>query len=188
MFEAARCRPSGAWTGYAALIAAAGCGDSDTTSRLAIDDGADGTVLYSEWHYESFEVDVDLELVTEERPDACTTTASLSVNDVVSATDRYLLEPTDCTVLRLTAEGDIVFFEQETGHDWSREALQVDTESEVISLGPVATPSPAERDGAVYRFALSAPPCPDQPDCACGKLERFGGGEPLALPLGRQCD
>jgi hypothetical protein len=39
-----------------------------------------------------------------------------------------------------------------------------------------------------YRFALSAPPCPDDSDCDCGVLERFGGGEPLGLPLGRECD
>lgn len=181
--------------GCAAVVAGTGCGGSETSSRLRIDEDAGTTRLESEWHYDSFEVDVDLELATEDGGDACSTTAVLDVNDVVSAADRYLLAPTGCDVLRLTADGDIVLFDSETGLDWSREALRVDTDNEVISLGPVTTTSGAGGAGAAgaagsvtYRFALSAPPCPEQPSCDCGKLERSGGEETLALPLGKNCD
>jgi hypothetical protein len=164
------------------------CGSPASDARLEVSDGSDGTVTESHWEYRSFEVDVDLVIATEERPGACSTTASLLLNDVVSAAQSYALEPTDCAVLRLTAEGDIVLFERETGHDWSRNDLAVDSDGEVISLGPVTVEDPGSGEVTSYRFTLSAPPCADAPDCDCGVVRRIGGDEPLELALGRECD
>lgn len=171
------------------MVVVVGCGGSDTTSRLEIKDKDEGTLFESHWSYRSFAVDVDLTLATDEQPASCSTTATLVVDDAVSSRERYVLEPTDCEVLRLTGSGDIVLFEHETGHDWSTAPLMVDTGEEIISLGPVSVSGAGGERDSVYQFSLSAPPCEDGADCDCGVLERLEREEePVSLDLGRRCD
>ena len=164
------------------------CGDAETDSRHDVTRGDAGVLFESRWRYRSFEVDVDLWLGTDEREGNCSTTASLSVNSVIAATDRYGLEPTDCSVLRLTEAGDIVLFESPTGYAWQDQALSVDTDDETIELGPVTSADPETGHDVTYRFRLWAPPCPDDDDCDCGALLCFADSTRLELPLGRSCD
>jgi hypothetical protein len=173
---------------FTALGAAlSACGDEATESDHQVTETDDGLVYASQWSYRSFDVDVDLWLTTQLRDESCITTAALRVNDVISATDTYKLDPTDCTVLMLTEAGDIVLYEQPTGHRWADEALRVDTEAEVISLGPASVIDEAG-ESQTYRFTLAAPECPDDDDCECGALARFAGDTRQELPLGRVCD
>ncbi len=172
-----------------AFLVLTGCEGTDTTSSFATSDTADGHEIQSVWTYRSFKVDVDLTLTTlEGEPSACSTTAKLVVNDVVSSTRRYALPATDCSVLRLTDSGDIVFYGQATGHDWTLERLEVDTGDESISLGPVSSTAPGADESMTFRFTLAAPPCPDDDDCDCGALRRFSEDGELALELGRICE
>jgi hypothetical protein len=66
------------------------------------------------------------------------------------------------------------------------ESLSVNTDKEVISLGP-ATGTNAAGDAQTYTFTLSSPPCPDEPSCQCGVLRRIAGAMNLDLPLGKRC-
>ena len=91
---------------------------------------------------------------------------------------------TDCTALQLGEDGDLVLHGDPTGHDWAREALDVDTGREQIRLGPWHD---AER-ALTYRFTLSAPECPDDDECECPKLERSAGGALSTLDFERRCD
>jgi hypothetical protein len=172
---------------FALAVALSACGNEVTDSDHQIIETDDGVRFASEWSYRSFDVDVDLWLTSELRGESCVTTAALRVNDVISATNTYKLDPTDCTVLMLTEQGDIVLYEQPTGHRWADEALHVDTSAEVISLGPASVIDDAGQS-QTYRFSLAAPECPDDDDCDCGALTRFAGDTRMDLPLGRVCD
>jgi hypothetical protein len=154
----------------------------DTTEH---DAGVDYSAV---WRYRSPDVDVDLTLVTLERDGGCTTTSRLAVDDALSVADFYDLAPTDCAVLRLGADGDIVMDGATTGHDWTVEDLSVNTDTEVIALGPATGIDPESGDAVSYTFSISAPPCNDGTDCDCGVLRRTGGPTAHALPLGRVCD
>jgi hypothetical protein len=169
-------------------IAAFACADPDTDSQHQVSETADGTVFESSWKYRSFDVDVDLWLATNQREDGCFTTATLRVNDVISAADTYGLEPTDCSELELSREGDIVLYQRATGHRWADEQLSVDTDDEVITLGPASISDPLSGEPASVRFTLSAPPCADDRDCDCGALIRHWDNARDEFPLGRTCD
>ncbi len=145
-----------------------------------------GVALSAAWHYRSFEVNVNLTLTTHEADDTCTTTAHLRVNDALSGADDYNLPATDCTVLRLGADGDIVMDAAPTGHDWTHEQLSVNTGREIISLGPVSLADPDTGDPVSITFTIAAPPCGDGTDCDCGVLRRTGGTA-HSLSLGRKC-
>lgn len=173
---------------FAAATLSIACGDPSTRSGLEITEQGDATEFRATWEYSSFELDVDLSLTTLESPDVCTSGGSLVINDVVSATQRYALSPTDCALLRLDERGDIVMSEQPTGHDWTEEELKVDTDREIMTLGPVELTPLDSAQSDSYRFTLSDPPCPDDPECNCAALDRFGGEARLTLPLGRKCD
>lgn len=171
-----------------APLLCAGCGGSETGQSVAVSMKDDGIEYRAEWTYRSFDVDVDLVLATLERDGTCSSSGSLVINDVVSSEESYMLAATDCAVLRLSDAGDIILHSSPTGHDWTAEALKVDTEREIVLLGPVALIEPETGANVSYRFTLSAPPCPDDPDCDCGALERRGGATQLSLDLGRRCD
>jgi hypothetical protein len=169
-------------------IAAGACADPDTDSQHQVSETTDGTVFESSWTYRSFDVDVDLWLATNQREGECFTTATLRVNDVISAADTYGLEPTDCSALELTREGDIVLYQRATGHRWADEQLSVDTDDEVVILGPAAIWDPLSGEPASVAFTLSAPPCADDRDCDCGVLIRYWDTARDEFPLGRTCD
>lgn len=173
----------------ASLFLALGCkeplaarGGLDTSEHDA------GVDLSTVWRYRSFDVDVDLTLVTRDRVEGCTTTSRLAVDDALSGADVYDLAPTDCAVLRLGEDGDIVMDEAPTGHDWTAENLSVNTGTEVIALGPANGVDPESGDAVAYTFSISAPPCNDGTDCDCGVLRRSGGPTAHMLSLGRVCD
>lgn len=179
----------GRWGGLLALGALTlGCdGDDAGSGTLVVTRPTDDTTeLRAHWPYTSFEVDVDLTLVTRISPEGCITTASLTVNEALSAPTHYDLAPTDCTELELTTTGDIVVMSDPTDHDWVAEALNVDTDKELISLGPAAGTN-AEGQPVTYTFTLSSPACPGEPGCSCGVLRRSGGGVNLDLSLGKRC-
>lgn len=178
----------GRWGGLLALGALTlGCGEDAGSGTLVVSKPTnDTTELKAHWPYSSFEVDVDLTLVTLVSPDACVSNASLTVDEALSSASHYTLAPTDCTELELTAAGDIVLDGDPTNHNWVSEPLNVDTDKEIISLGP-ATGTNADGEPETYTFTLSSPPCPDQPSCSCGVLKRVGGAMTLELPLGKRC-
>jgi hypothetical protein len=178
----------GRWGGLLALGALTlGCGDDAGAGTLVVSKPTDDTTeLRAHWPYSSFEVDVDLTLVTLHSPDGCLSNGALTVDEALSAATHYTLAPTDCMALELTAEGDIVLEGDPTHHDWVSESLSVNTDTEVISLGP-ATGTDADGASVTYTFTLSSPPCPDQPSCSCGVLRRTGGAASVELPLGKRC-
>jgi hypothetical protein len=170
-------------------LGAAGCSsDPEAASSLTVSKGDDGVDLRALWTYRSFDVDVDLSLVTRVAAEDCWTTSHLVVNDALSGADRHELAPTSCTTLRLGEDGDIVMDDAPTGVDWTRVDLTVNTDTEVISLGPESGTDPATGAALSYTFAISSPPCGDGTDCDCGVLRRTGGPTPHSLPLGRVCD
>ena len=163
----------------------AGCGDVDTTSRLEIehDDAGDTTRVTADWTYRSAEVDVDLTVTTDYSGTGCVTTARLWVNEAAATPETHRLGETECPVLALTEQGDLVLHASPTGHDWSTEALRVDTERKHIELGPWTAPT----TGVVtYRFTLSSSPCGT--GCDCPTLRRRAGGMESVLDLGRRCN
>lgn len=171
------------------LLLVSACEGTETTSAIAKTDTEAGHQIQSLWTYRSFKVDVDLTLTTLEAAAAeCMTSARLVVNDVVSSSDTYVLPETDCSVLRLTDAGDLVFYGDASGHDWTQDRLAVDTSDEIISLGPVSSVPPGGSSARTYQFTLSAPTCADDSDCDCGALRRFADASELALDLGRICD
>jgi hypothetical protein len=171
-----------------ALIA--GCADARTSSSFeqrGADAGTDagGVVeLRAAWQYRSPEVDVEIELVTVEALDRCVTTARLSVDEAIAGQDVYRLPPTSCAELRLGRDGDLVLLDSPTGHDWSAEAIDVDSERELIRLGPWHD----QAHQRSYRFTLGAPECSDDHACECPRIERRVGEEVTALALARRCD
>lgn len=170
------------WLGLVAL----GCGEDDASSRLDVTEHDDVVERRAEWKYESFSVDVVLTFVTRVDAESCLSTGTLTVDDALSAKARYELAPTECGELELTETGDIVLKGAPTGHDWSLESLSIDTDAEIITLGPVSLPN-AEGQVLSFRFALLAPPCPDDPSCDCGILQRFEGSLHTELSLGKRC-
>jgi len=171
----------------AAGFLALGCAEDADTGRLVVTKPDDETTeLRAEWPYTSFKVDVTLSITTRVSPEGCVTTGSLTVDEALSAVTHYALAPTDCSELELTPGGDIVMHAEPTGHDWVSESLSVDTDKEVISLGPAAGTN-LDGEPQTYTFTLSSPPCPDQPACHCGVLRRSAGGMNLDLPLGKRC-
>ena len=166
-----------------ALSCAIGCGDERTSSSFeqTAPDSGTGRQLEAMWHYRSPEVDVDILLVTVDDEDGCHSTARLEVDEAIAGTDVYRMPATDCAELRLSDEGDLVLLDSPTGHDWSDEALDVDTDREIIRLGPWYD----EDSGVEYRFTLAAPECGD---CECPKLDRHAGEEVLTLEFARRCD
>jgi hypothetical protein len=171
---------------------ASGCADARTSSSFErsfeqADAGAGSPLqLRATWTYRSPEVDVDIELVTivSESPEACSTTARLRVDEALAGSDVYRLPPTDCAELRLGSDGDLVLLDSPTGHDWSAEAIDVDSDRELIRLGPWHDPARQ----LSYRFALGARACSDDSACECPRLERRAGDELSALALARRCD
>jgi len=178
----------GRWGGLLVCGALAlGCGEDAGAGTLVVSKPTDDTTeLKAHWPYSSFEVDVDLTLVTVHSPDGCVSNATLVVDEALSSAAHYALAPTDCADLELTAAGDIVLHSVPTGHDWVTEPLSVDTDKEVIYLGP-ATGTNVDGAKETYTFTLSSPPCPDDPSCSCGVLKRLGGAMTLELPLGKRC-
>jgi hypothetical protein len=170
----------------AAALCMLGCEDDDASSRLDVTRKDDTVQRRAEWTYRSFEVDVTLVFVTRVSPESCVSTGTLTVDDALSAKALYELLPTDCAELELTETGDIVLKGDPTGHDWSLESLSVDTDAEVVTLGPVTLEN-AEGQALSYRFTLSSPECPDDRDCSCGLLRRVAGTMNLDLSLGRRC-
>ena len=172
-----------------ALLAAAACEDASTSSSFeesAADAGAGAGAhqLRAEWRYRSAEVDVDIELITVEGSEQCTTTARLRVDEALEGARVYRLDATPCSDLRLGDDGDLVLRLAPTGHDWSAEAIDVDLDHEVIRMGPWH-----DEDHAIsYRFALGSPPCSDDPDCECPRIERRAGSETSTLELAHACD
>lgn len=175
-----------AHSGWGLLLLA--CGEPSTQSGLEVTELGDDTEFRATWEYSSFELDVELSLVTLESEDSCSSGGSLVLNDVVSATERYALAPTECALLRLDEHGDIVMSALPTHHDWTTEELHVDTDREVMTLGPAAVISPESGESLTYRFTLSNPPCADDPDCDCAALDRFAGETRITLPLGKKCE
>jgi hypothetical protein len=169
-----------------ASLLALGCEDDDASSRFDVTTKGDVIERRAEWTYRSFEVDATLVLVTRVGTDSCVSIGSLTVDDALSSKERYELMPTDCPVLELTEAGDIVLKGDATGHDWTGESLSVDTDAEIITLGPV-TLTNAEGRAESYRFTLSSPACPDDSACECGLLRRIAGTMNLDLSLGRRC-
>jgi hypothetical protein len=169
--------------------ATGGCGeDPKASSTLTITDRDAGTDYHALWTYRSFDVDVDLTLTTRLHEADCSTTSTLRVNDALSGAESYDLAPTPCTTLRLGPDGDIVMDDSATGVDWTSVDLAVNTDTEVISLGPARGADPETGDTVDYTFSIAAPPCGDGSDCECGVLRRAGGPTPHALALGRVCD
>jgi hypothetical protein len=183
---APRRRYAAAPAAWAIALAAGGCGDTRTSSSFeqrAADAGGP-LELQATWRYRSPEVDVDIELVTVEGSNGCTTSARLRVDEALAGNEVYRLQPTDCADLRLADDGDLVLLSSPTGHDWAAEAIDVDTERELIRLGPWHD----EAHGITYRFALGSPPCADDTTCECPRLERRAGEQLTSLELARSCD
>ena len=174
------------WTFVLPVLALAlGCGGRATGSKLEVDydDGGSAAMrARASWTYLSPEVDVHATLVSETAGE-CLTTASLVVDTATSGPETYRLEPTACSLLELQATGDIVLYGSVTGHDWSTETLRVDTERELIELGPWTPPEPG---AAAFRFTLAAPDCGG--GCSCPFLRRRTGDQDLMLELARDCD
>jgi hypothetical protein len=170
--------------------ALAGCADARTTSSFEQHDADAGTdaggalELRAVWQYRSPEVDVEIELVTLEAAEGCVTTARLRVDEAISGEDVYRLAPTACSELRLGRDGDLVLLDSPTGHDWSAEAIDVDSGRDLIRLGPWHDDA-RQRS---YRFTLGAPECSDDDSCECPRIERRAGEEVTALALARRCD
>lgn len=167
------------------LALASGCEDERTSSSLTITE-AEGDlpeIVEASWRYESGEVDVGILLRTT-LATPCESVARVSVDEALDGVAIYRMPATACDVLRMDADGDLVLFDQKTGHDWAHEPLDVDTDRELIRLGPWI-----DREERVeYRFELSAPKCEDDDDCECPRLVRYANGEPLTLDLARLCD
>jgi hypothetical protein len=175
----------------ALAITDGGCGDPHTSSSLEQNavDGGSALELRAMWRYRSAKVDVDIHVLTTLQSEVhgaerCVTSAQLRIDKAVSGTTTYRMPDTACELLRIGGDGDLVLRDSPTGHDWSAEAIEVDTDAEVIRLGPWSD----DASGISYRFALSSPECSDDSSCECPKLERHADGEATALEFARTCD
>ena len=174
-----------------ALVIGGGCGDARTSSSLeqSAIDGGSALELRATWKFRSAKVDVDIHVLTALQSEVhgaerCVTSAQLRIDKAVSGTTTYRMPDTACDLLRIGSDGDLVLRDSPTGHDWSAEAIDVDTDAEVIRLGPWSD----DASGISYRFALSSPECSDDSSCDCPKLERHADGEATALEFARRCD
>jgi hypothetical protein len=91
-----------AHSGWALVLLA--CGEPATRSGLEVSEHGDDTEFRATWEYSSFELDVELSLVTLESEDSCSSGGSLVLNDVVSATERYTLAAIGGTEVRVREE------------------------------------------------------------------------------------
>jgi hypothetical protein len=167
------------------LALAGGCEGEHTSSKLEVTEASSErpAMVEASWQYRSGEVDVGILLRTT-HAERCTSSARVSVDQALNGVDIYRMPATDCDTLRIDEDGDLVLFDEKTGHDWAHEALDVNTDRELIRLGPWI-----DRKNAIeYRFELSAPSCEDDRDCDCPRLVRFANDEPLTLELSRVCD
>jgi hypothetical protein len=177
--------PSRLWLLAAGLLAA--CGSPSTRSSLdASQDGADagdgsGLTVQAKWQYRSTAVDVDLALATTTSEQGCFSSGKLVIDKLTAARSTYANEQLNCADLRLSDAGDIILYDLATGHDWSQESLDVDTDREAIELGPWL----AEGADPIL-FTISAPSCGG--GCDCPELRRSVGSETVVLPLGRRCN
>lgn len=173
-------------TVLASLLALAGaCEGERTSSMLEVTDATVDApaMVEASWQYESGEVDVRIMLRTTHAT-PCTSVARVSVDEALDGTEIYRMPATECDLLRVDEHGDLVMFDEPTGHDWAHEPLDVNTDRRLIRLGPWI-----DRENAIeYRFELSAPRCEDGSGCDCPQLIRFANGEPLTLELARVCD
>jgi hypothetical protein len=167
------------------LALASGCEGEHTSSSLTIieAEGDMPEMIEASWRYESSEVDVGILLRTT-LATPCESVARVSVDEALNGVAIYRMPATACDVLRIDKGGDLVLFDDETGHDWAHEPLDVNTDRELIRLGPWI-----DREQRIeYRFELSAPRCEDDRDCDCPRLVRYANGEPLTFDLDRLCD
>lgn len=171
------------WAALAVMGGAAACAAPESTSSLEVIPGASASAppleVRAKWRYRSSKVDIDAALTTTIDDTACSTTGLLVVDQALSSPSRYTLPPVTCDVLRVTETGDIVLYEQPSGHDWSQEQLQVDTDREVLTLGPWVSSGPS------IEFQLSAPDCGP---CTCPQLVRREDGAESLLLLAQDCD
>lgn len=141
--------------------------------------------IQGRWFYTSSEVDVELRVNTFDSDAGCTTSGRLKIDEMLAKAERYYLEPTECDVLELSSDGDIILYDSPTGHDWTTEPLRADTDAEKLELGPWSGQEPGS---TTYLFELSAPVCPDDDDCDCPRILRTADRRRSILELGRRCD
>ena len=173
------------WMSIVVLALAAACEGEQTSSKLVVTEasGDKPEMVEASWRYQSGEVDVGILLRTT-LATPCESVARVSVDEALDGVEIYRMPATGCDVLRIDKDGDLVLFDDQTGHDWAHEPLDVNTDRRLIRLGPWI-----DRDARVeYRFELSAPRCEDDPDCDCPQLVRYANSDSLALELARVCD
>ena len=144
--------------------------------------GAPAIEIRASWSYRSGDVDVDVGLGTTRQGSRCESTGRVMINKIGSPLRRHYTDPIPCEKLELSTEGDILLYQQPTGHDWSDEELSVNRDREVLSLGPW---HPPEDESRSYRFELSEPDCGS---CTCPRLVRRTEIGNALLELGRNCD
>jgi len=170
-----------------ALVFTSACEKDRSWSDLEVDVSDAGVpTIQGHWVFKSSEVDVDLRVRTTDEGKRCTTSARLMIDEALASKERYYLEPISCNILELSSGGDIILYRAPTGHDWTREKLHVDTDKEVLKLGPWQDAT--SNTPTTYRFELSAPLCPDDDDCDCPFLLRTEDKKRSVLELGRRCD
>jgi hypothetical protein len=168
-----------------AFSLAMACADASTESNLVVTPATEDSpeIIQADWKYGSGEVDVQVSLRTT-RGEPCVSIGRVRVNEALEDVTHYYTPDTACDVLRIEANGDVVMNDGVTGHDWSREPLAVDTDRERIHLGPWRD----EAHDIVYELVLSAPPCEDDHDCDCPRLERLENDTRTLLEFERRCD
>jgi hypothetical protein len=167
------------------LLLASGCEGERTSSSLTVTeaDGQMPEMIEASWRFESSEVDVGILLRTT-LATPCESIARVSVDEALDGVEIYRMPETACDVLRIDKDGDLVLFDDKTGHDWAHEPLDVNTDRRLIRLGPWI-----DRARRIeYLFELSAPKCEDDDDCQCPRLVRYANSEPLAFDLARVCE
>lgn len=145
--------------------------------------GAGVEQIQANFSYRSSSIDVDATLITHHSPEGCFSSGRLLIDKFASRADRYVLDDVPCAELELATSGDILFYGSPSGHDWTKEALHVDTSREIISLGPW---SPEGAVGGSTTIELSAPSCGGS--CDCARMVRRSGEETLMIELARRCD
>lgn len=170
---------------WLALGLSAGCADAETSSGLVVTPATESSpaTIQADWGYASGEVDVQVSLRTT-LAEPCFSVGRVRIDKALDATEVYRTPDTACDRLRIEESGDIVLNDDGTGHDWSSEALDVDTDRERVRLGPWRD---VER-AITYELVLSAPPCEDDDRCECPQLERREDGERVLLELERTCE
>jgi hypothetical protein len=165
------------------------CADASTVSKLDITPATASTpeIIDAEWSYASGEVDVQVSLRTTRsspRQEPCVSIGRVRIDEALEDVQHYYTPELACDVLRIDRNGDVVVNDAATGHDWSAEPLDVDTERERIHLGPWRDAGRA----ITYELVLSAPPCEDDHDCDCPRLTRHENEARVQLDFERRCD